>query len=132
MRKLRTLEDLKIMGKKRKAEYLDYSDIDSMEPAGACPVCSFEIYRSSCKDRGFHEKVVICLNCKKSYAVCEKCGKITKIEPWMFLLALLCVECSKIMDRVAAKAYFHITEFDSYYVALDDLDGQWAHLAYND
>ena len=120
------------MTKKRKAEYPDYTDIDSMEPAGACPVCNFEVYRESFLDRTYHYKAVTCLNCKKSYATCDKCGKITKIEPWMFLLAILCVECSKTMDRAAAKSYFNITNFDSYYVALDDLDGQWAHLAYND
>ena len=116
------------MVKKSRIDVPVIADIDDMRPSGACPICGYEVYTHP----AICHKSVFCLNCKKQHATCMKCGKITSIEPWLFLLDVLCVECSKLFDRKAAKQYFGITEFDSYYVALDELNGQWAHLEYND
>jgi len=124
-----------IMSKKKKAEQPVPDDIlYYMEHAGTCQACGFEVYRYQHPGRKIKwvSNEVTCYNCNKRYAVCGKCGKITKVEWWMFLTEILCVECSKPLDRDAAEKYFKITESDHYYVSLDNLDGQWAHLGYND
>jgi hypothetical protein len=105
----------------------EVTDDDAVE-GGACPFCGFHTYNFP----WYNPKVTTCLQCKKTLAICQKCGAITRTETWPFLLGVICPACSKSMDREQAKAFFHVAG-NAGYVELDGSQGYgYEHLSYND